>query len=89
MIELLLNIYLSYKIVNFSGGHNRATIQVHLECLDTTALSGSHTEPETQRRAMSLKLEHIVFYVCTRTGGIIRRQQRDAVQIPAAPSALF
>ncbi len=30
-------------------------------------------------RAMSLKFEHIVFYVCTHTGGVIRR-------LSAAPS---
>ncbi len=31
------------------------------------------------RRAMSFKFEHIVFYVCTHTGGAIRR-------LSAAPS---
>ncbi len=37
------------------------------------------TRSAAPRRAMSLKFEHIVFYVCTHTGGIIRR-------LSAAPS---
>ncbi len=39
---------------------------------------------------MSLKFEHIVFYGCTHTGGIIRRLSaatQDAVQIPATPQS--
>ncbi len=44
------------------------------------------------RRAMYLKFEHIVFYVFMQTGGVCPQRPattQDAVQIPAAQSALF
>ncbi len=45
------------------------------------------------RRTMSFKFEHIVFYVCTHTGGVIRvcpqrpATTQNTVQIPAAPQS--
>ncbi len=64
--------------------------------LNVTVKGVAHrTRSAVSHRAVSLKFEHIVFYVCTHTGGSFGicpqspAATQDTVQIPAAPQSAF